>query len=332
MGVGGQHAAAACGSATRGSAAPARRLIVHWPRGIDASGGEVRDQFVHAIDLMPTDPRRARGRARRRSSTAWSSNRSTARRSCADVHRRARRRHRARCSTSRCSARARSSHDGWKATTDHVSKGVVDEERLLEGSRDFADRRWALFRLDDDFAEARDVAAEHPDVLARLAGAMDTTRPSATRCSRSSTSSSTRGLGLHLSRVSARIAERVPPRREPGDRRVGAVSHRRLPHHRGGRRRVEQPEGVLCALGDWNIGFAHVRGRRIPQLRRQRGQRRHAGRCRRARAGRPGRARVHVRRRRRGRHVHAHARRRDRRKRRIRLSRFRSAGSTEGLD
>ena len=26
--------------------------------------------------------------------------------------------------------------DGWKATTDHVSKGVVDEERLIDGSRD----------------------------------------------------------------------------------------------------------------------------------------------------------------------------------------------------
>ena len=29
-------------------------LIVHWPAGIDATRGEVRDQFVHAIDLMPT--------------------------------------------------------------------------------------------------------------------------------------------------------------------------------------------------------------------------------------------------------------------------------------
>ncbi len=28
-------------------------LVVHWPRGID-DGGAVRDQFVHAVDLMPT--------------------------------------------------------------------------------------------------------------------------------------------------------------------------------------------------------------------------------------------------------------------------------------
>src|SRR3546814_2594296 len=30
----------------------------------------------------------------------------------------------------------------WKATTNHVSEGVVDEEELMEGSRDFAEDRW----------------------------------------------------------------------------------------------------------------------------------------------------------------------------------------------
>ena len=58
--------------------------------------------------------------------------------------------------------------DGWKATTDHVSKGVMDEEELLEGSRVFADDTWSLFRLADDFSEAHDLAAEHPDVLREL--------------------------------------------------------------------------------------------------------------------------------------------------------------------
>jgi arylsulfatase len=49
-----------------------------------------------------------------------------------------------------------------------VSKGVVDEERLLEGSRAFADDTWELFRLADDFAETHDLAAEHPDVVREL--------------------------------------------------------------------------------------------------------------------------------------------------------------------
>ncbi len=58
-------------------------------------------------------------------------------------------------------------HDGWKATTDHVSGGVLDEA-MLPGSRDFEVDTWHLYRLADDFAEQHDVAAEHPDVVAEL--------------------------------------------------------------------------------------------------------------------------------------------------------------------
>jgi arylsulfatase len=58
-------------------------------------------------------------------------------------------------------------HDGWKATTDHVSPLLADE-RLLEGSRDFDSDRWSLFRLDDDFSEAVDVADAHPDIVQDL--------------------------------------------------------------------------------------------------------------------------------------------------------------------
>lgn len=59
-------------------------------------------------------------------------------------------------------------HDGWKATTDHVPSGVLDEERLLPGSRDLDDDRWSLYRLADDFAEVHDLAEEHPAVVAEL--------------------------------------------------------------------------------------------------------------------------------------------------------------------
>src|SRR3546814_1694442 len=38
----------------------------------------------------------------------------------------------------------------------------------MEGSRDFAEDRWALFDLTTDFSEATDVAADHPDVVRRL--------------------------------------------------------------------------------------------------------------------------------------------------------------------
>lgn len=58
-------------------------------------------------------------------------------------------------------------HDGWKAVTDHVANQFGERE-VLPGSYDFATDRWSLFRLDDDFSEAVDLAAEHPDVVRRL--------------------------------------------------------------------------------------------------------------------------------------------------------------------
>ena len=42
-----------CGSATSSTAAPSDPCIISWPKGINA-GGEIRDQYHHAIDLVPT--------------------------------------------------------------------------------------------------------------------------------------------------------------------------------------------------------------------------------------------------------------------------------------
>src|SRR5262249_44335123 len=58
--------------------------------------------------------------------------------------------------------------DGWKATTDRVVRGVAEEERSIEGSRALADDTWQLFDLRHDFAEASDLADEHPDVVREL--------------------------------------------------------------------------------------------------------------------------------------------------------------------
>jgi arylsulfatase len=58
-------------------------------------------------------------------------------------------------------------HDGWKATTDHIADGVLAES-ALPGSRDLDQDRWNLFRLEDDFAEAHDLADANPEVVADL--------------------------------------------------------------------------------------------------------------------------------------------------------------------
>ena len=59
-------------------------------------------------------------------------------------------------------------HDGWKATTNHISTGVLDEEERATGSRSFDEDRWELFNLDDDFSESTDRADQAPERLAHL--------------------------------------------------------------------------------------------------------------------------------------------------------------------
>ncbi|WP_436771687.1 arylsulfatase [Yinghuangia sp. YIM S09857] len=140
-------------------------LIVHWPDGI-AARGEIRNQLTHAVDLMPTIleacglgmPDVVDGVAQQevdgRSLIGTFSNPD------AESPR----------ETQYFEMLGSRSiiHGEWKATTDHVSRGVLDEERLLLGSRDFATDRWSLFNLAEDFAEARDLADEHPELVEKL--------------------------------------------------------------------------------------------------------------------------------------------------------------------
>jgi hypothetical protein len=138
-----------------------------------------------------------------------------------------------------------------------VSQGVLDE-RLLEGSRSLDGDRWCLFRLDDDFAEARDRADERPDVVTALAARWEDE------------------AGRHdvlplCDNLRERLAVMEPPL-WPTPRRVrylpgfGAVADEAAPSLGAGAvvtAHVEVPafgavEGVLCAMGDWSNGWALV--------------------------------------------------------------------------
>ena len=60
-------------------------------------------------------------------------------------------------------------HDGWKATTDHVGAQLTRRARARRrAATTSTSDHWALFDLDDDFAEAHDLAGEHPDALRAL--------------------------------------------------------------------------------------------------------------------------------------------------------------------
>ncbi|MGP3690915.1 arylsulfatase [Streptomyces sp. IBSNAI002] len=226
-------------------------LIAHWPRGI-AARGQIRSQITHVTDLMPTilqacgieapdtvdgvEQQPVDGRSLQPTFD--------------DPHAPAPRQ------TQYFEMLGSRSiiHGDWKATTDHVSHGVQDEERLLLGSRDFATDHWSLFHLPDDFAEARDLADQHPVIVAELENLWF--------------AEAERNQVLPLDdTLQGRLTALVPPpydiprraRYLPGG---GPVHDEALPLLFGGFTLVadiDVPEagadGVLCALGDRTGGF-----------------------------------------------------------------------------
>lgn len=144
-------------------------------------------------------------------------------------------------------------HRGWKATTDYVSP-LFDERSRLPGSSDFGTDHWALFDLDRDFAEARDLSGEEPE----RAAAME----------RLWWEEAERNRVLPLfegpaSLVALHPGEYPPPAEhwyEPG---AGPVYEGALPSLLGGFTITAEvapagpvTEGVVFALGDINDGLA----------------------------------------------------------------------------
>lgn len=228
-------------------------LILRYPREV-ADPGAVRSQLCHAVDLFPTvldlcgveAPEVVDGVVQQRIDGA-SLRPTLADPEAPDV--------RTTQYFEMLGSRA-IYHDGWKATTDHVSEGVLDEE-LLEGSRDLAAPRWHLFRLDDDFSESTDVSAEHPGVVADLEARWWAEAEANQVLPLSS------GLRDRIATMERSLWP-TPRRLElhPG---FGPVADEAVPSLAGGAlllAEVDAPEGggegVLCAMGDWSNGWALV--------------------------------------------------------------------------
>jgi arylsulfatase len=226
-------------------------LVVHWPAGIGGRG-EVRSQFAHAVDVLPTvldacgvpAPDVVDGVSQQRLDGA------SLRPSFDDAAAPGRRTQYFELLGSRSIV-----HDRWKATTDHVPRGFPDEEELLIGSRDFAADHWALFDLDEDFSEAVDVSDRHADVVDRMRELW--------------LAEAGRNNVLPLADdLASRFASAIPRDHPPPNRvvfRSGAspISDEAVPPLIGGFRVAVDaevaeggPEGILVAAGDWNGGWA----------------------------------------------------------------------------
>ena len=132
--------------------------VVHWPAGIEAKG-EIRNQFCHCIDVAPTilevagipEPNTVHGVTQRPmegTSMAYTFNDATAEE---------------RHTTQYFEMMANRAiyHQGWTAVARH-------KDPWAAASRPIDDDVWELYNIDEDWTQANDLAAEHPDKLAEL--------------------------------------------------------------------------------------------------------------------------------------------------------------------
>lgn len=134
-------------------------LIMAWPKGWKKQAGQLRDQYFHAIDLVPTlleacgveEPERIDGIPQRpiegMSMVPVIEDRTSTRDRKTQFY-------------AMLGTRA-IYHDGWKAVARHGP---------LTGHGKFEEDVWELYHLRADRTECHDVAAEHPTKLSELIG------------------------------------------------------------------------------------------------------------------------------------------------------------------
>jgi arylsulfatase len=139
--------------------------IISWPGGLGAMG-ELRHQYCHAVDVLPTlldlvevDEPEVLGGIAQMTLDGVSLRPMLASAEAPDPR------------TSQyfeCWGSRAMYEDGWKVVTNHVNQLTHAERELIEGSSDFALDHWHLFDTRSDPAENYDIAEQHPDVRDRL--------------------------------------------------------------------------------------------------------------------------------------------------------------------
>ena len=142
--------------------------IVHWPAGISARN-EIRDQYVHAIDVTPTvldvlgiePPAAIRGVQQSPiQGTSFAASFNDAR--GASAHE---------TQYYEMLGNRAIYHRGWKLVTYHGTEGMI-YDGVTDPTKPFDEDRWELYHVEEDFAEAHDLAGEYPGEGARDGGAL----------------------------------------------------------------------------------------------------------------------------------------------------------------
>lgn len=140
-------------------------FILSWPAGL-AAAGEIRNQYCHVVDVLPTlldlldvAAPESLGGVEQMSFDGVSLRPVLETADAPDPR------------TSQyyeCWGSRAMYEDGWKVVTNHVNQLTHAERDLIEGSDDFHADHWHLFDARADFAENRDVGDEHPEIRGRL--------------------------------------------------------------------------------------------------------------------------------------------------------------------
>lgn len=136
-------------------------LVVHWPDGIEAKG-EIRDQYHHITDIAPTIMdvtgteflKELDGHEQMEwdgTSMQYSFNNAAAPTEHPEQY-------------YELFGNRAIYQDGWKAVTIHGDRMPW----FLNKTADFADDKWELYNLNEDFSEAHDLAEENPEKLEEL--------------------------------------------------------------------------------------------------------------------------------------------------------------------
>jgi len=227
-------------------------LIISWPGQVPDPGG-LRDQYCHAIDLLPTvldligvEPPTELGGVRQMSLDGVSIGPTLEDPDAPDPRT---------AQYFECWGSRAIYLDGWKAVTNHVNQLTAAERDAVIGSASFATDEWMLFDTVSDFTESHDLAPEHPAKLAELVDRWHT-EAERNQVLPIDDGRDNRVAQMHLPWLHFQGTYEL----RPGDK----LHESHAPMLMGGFRMVASfddaltadASGVLCEQGDWMAGWA----------------------------------------------------------------------------